>query len=65
MRIKKKHLIGTRTRDLPAYSIVSQPSTLPRICRLNEKHLKKLPPIMILSLVGVTIDRVWIGDWIY
>jgi hypothetical protein len=27
---KKIHLIGTRTRDLPAYSIVPQQSTLPR-----------------------------------
>jgi hypothetical protein len=28
--IEKIHLIGTRSRDLPAYSIVPQPTTLPR-----------------------------------
>jgi hypothetical protein len=28
--MKKFHLIGTRTRDLPACSIVPQPTTLPR-----------------------------------
>jgi hypothetical protein len=28
--IEKIHLIGTRTRDLPACSIVPQPTTLPR-----------------------------------
>jgi hypothetical protein len=30
---KKIHLIGTRTRDLPACSIVPQPTTLPRAPR--------------------------------
>jgi hypothetical protein len=29
-QLKKKHLNGTWTRDLPACSIVSQPTTLPR-----------------------------------
>jgi hypothetical protein len=29
-KLKKIHLIGTRTRDLPACSIVPQPTTLPR-----------------------------------
>jgi hypothetical protein len=29
-QLKKIHLIGTRTRDLPACSIVPQPTTLPR-----------------------------------
>jgi hypothetical protein len=29
-KLKKIHLIGTRTRDLPAYSIVPQPTTLKR-----------------------------------
>jgi hypothetical protein len=28
--LKKIHLIGTRTRDLPVCSIVPQPTTLPR-----------------------------------
>jgi hypothetical protein len=28
--IEKIHLIGTRTRDLPAYSIVPQQTTVPR-----------------------------------
>jgi hypothetical protein len=29
-KLKKIHLIGTRTRDLPVCSIVPQPTTLPR-----------------------------------
>jgi hypothetical protein len=29
-QLKKIHLIGTQTRDLPACSIVPQPTTLPR-----------------------------------
>jgi hypothetical protein len=29
-KLKKNYLIGTRTRDLPACSIVPQPTTLPR-----------------------------------
>jgi hypothetical protein len=29
-QLKKMHLIGTRTRDLPACSIVAQPTMLPR-----------------------------------
>jgi hypothetical protein len=29
-QFKEIHLIGTRTRDLPACSIVPQPTTLPR-----------------------------------
>jgi hypothetical protein len=29
-KLKKIHLIGTRTRDLPACSIVPQPNTLSR-----------------------------------
>jgi hypothetical protein len=31
---KKIHLIGTRTRDLPACSIVPEPTTLPRAPQL-------------------------------
>jgi hypothetical protein len=33
MVIKKIHLIGTRTRDLPTCSIVPQPTALPRAHR--------------------------------
>jgi hypothetical protein len=29
-QLKKVHLMGTRTRDLPVCSIVPQPTTLPR-----------------------------------
>jgi hypothetical protein len=29
-QLKKIHIIGTRTRDLPACSIVPQPTTVPR-----------------------------------
>jgi hypothetical protein len=31
---KSNDLIGTRSRHLPASSIVSQPTTLPRICNV-------------------------------
>jgi hypothetical protein len=34
-QLKKIHLIGTRTRDLPACSIVPQPTTLPRASHRN------------------------------
>jgi hypothetical protein len=35
-KLKKKiHLIGTRNRDLPACSIVPQPTTLPRASATN------------------------------
>jgi hypothetical protein len=30
-KLKKIHLIGARTRDRPACSIVPQPATLPRV----------------------------------
>jgi hypothetical protein len=33
--IEKIHLIGTRSRDLPACSIVPQPTTLPRATTVN------------------------------
>jgi hypothetical protein len=38
-KLKKKiHLIGTRTRDLPACSIVPQPTTIPRATAIKEIH---------------------------
>jgi hypothetical protein len=40
-QLKKIHLMGTRTRDLPACSIVPQPTTLPRapvLCSRTLKH---------------------------
>jgi hypothetical protein len=40
-KLKKVHLIGTRTRDLPACSIVSQPTTLPRPPYNNNNHNHK------------------------
>jgi hypothetical protein len=53
-KLKKIHLIGTRTRDLPACSIVPQPTTLPRahdtgivaslICLRNWKGLGRKRP---------------------
>jgi hypothetical protein len=40
-KLKKKiHLIGTRTRNLPACSTVSQPTTLPRTPRIMFTRLK-------------------------
>jgi hypothetical protein len=57
-KLKKIHLIWTRTRDLPACSIVPQPTTLPtrveagsntstvtlRVVRGDEMGLKKAAP---------------------
>jgi hypothetical protein len=44
-KLKKVHLIGTRTRDLLACSIVSQPTMLPRACpqfwRVRNEKLQK------------------------
>jgi hypothetical protein len=37
--IEKIHLIGTRTRDLPACSIVPQPITLPRASLLLSRYI--------------------------
>jgi hypothetical protein len=37
-QLKKIHLIGTRTRDIPACSIVPQPTTLPQ----GSKHVAKI-----------------------
>jgi hypothetical protein len=44
-------------------------------CGLKEKvwmwngivswHQKAVPKAIILSHIWVTVDRVWIGDWIY
>jgi hypothetical protein len=36
-KLRRIHLIGTRTRDLPACSIVPQPTTLP--CAPNNKYV--------------------------
>jgi hypothetical protein len=36
--IEKIHLIGTRTRDLPACSIVPQPAKLPRAPGYSGEH---------------------------
>jgi hypothetical protein len=37
-KLKKIHLIGNRSRDLPACSIVSQPTALPRTPPLDKHH---------------------------
>jgi hypothetical protein len=37
-KLKKIHLIGTRTRNLPACSIVPQPTTLPRASLIRTAH---------------------------
>jgi hypothetical protein len=37
---KSNDLIGIRTRDLPAFSIVPQPTTLPRAPYATNKHAK-------------------------
>jgi hypothetical protein len=39
-QLKKIHLIGTRTHDLPACSIVPQPTTLPRAPQIYGKIIK-------------------------
>jgi hypothetical protein len=40
-KLKKIHLIGTQSRDLPASSIVPQPTTLPRVPYFNVSRLKQ------------------------
>jgi hypothetical protein len=40
-KLKVIHLIGTRTRDLPACSIVPQPTTLPRTLDKNIRDSKE------------------------
>jgi hypothetical protein len=47
-QLKKIHLIGTRTRDLPASSIVPQPITLPRAPRCE--YVEKSQSYHILSI---------------
>jgi hypothetical protein len=37
-KLKKIHLNGTRTRDLPAFSIMPQPTTLRRAPLFGYKH---------------------------
>jgi hypothetical protein len=41
-QLKKIHLIGTRTRDLPVCSIVPQPTTLPRAPLGKYMELKQM-----------------------
>jgi hypothetical protein len=38
---KSNDLIGTRIRDLPACSIVPQPTTLPRVCPPERKERRE------------------------
>jgi hypothetical protein len=49
-KLKKKHLIGTRTRHLPAWSTVPQPTTLPRGIHIQTHKLiggiYKYPSVM-------------------
>jgi hypothetical protein len=47
---KKIHLIGTRTRDLPACSIVPQPTMLPRA------------PIIIIIIIIISIIKAALAD---
>jgi hypothetical protein len=49
-------LIRIRTYDLPACSIVRQPTALPHAPRINNNNV---------ACMSVTIDGVWIGDSIY
>jgi hypothetical protein len=44
-QLKKIHLIGTRTRDLPACSIVPQPTKLPRE-NLSKSEYVNLEPTL-------------------
>jgi hypothetical protein len=49
-QLKKIHLIGTRTRDLPACSVVPQPTTLPRA-------------IIIIIIIIIMALQLFVGPW--
>jgi hypothetical protein len=53
----KIHLIGTRTRDLPSCSIMSQPTTLPRElanCFYPQSSQPKIPFLCLKSNIANT-----------
>jgi hypothetical protein len=52
-QLKIVHLIGTRTRDLPACSIVPQPTTLPRA------------PIFKVTIINFKFVLPWIFSLIF
>jgi hypothetical protein len=62
-QLKKIHLIGTRTRDLPACSIVPQPTTLPRapheiiyVMKFGRSTIREM-----LTQTSITFCWIW-GD---
>jgi hypothetical protein len=61
--IEKIHLIGTRTRDLPACSIVPQPSTLPRVPSLIQYICKffALQKSVVLNIFVLEISYLNFG----
>jgi hypothetical protein len=51
-QLKKIHLIGTRSRDHPACSIVPQPTTISRAPYLLNIHLNTGPPSLLFVPSG-------------
>jgi hypothetical protein len=63
-QLKKSHLIGTRTRDLPACSIVPQPTTLPRAPGNRDTHGQLhilMAPTYYGPLGKCHVQERWIG----
>jgi hypothetical protein len=55
--LKRTHLIGARSRDLPAFSIVPQPTTLPRAPVLyGEIHITHLCICRYLYIITVWLS---------
>jgi hypothetical protein len=52
---KSNYLIGIRTRDLPAYSIVPQPTTLPGDPSVTEARIEIFSrPIGLLGVISIS-----------
>jgi hypothetical protein len=61
-KLKTIHAIGTRTRDLPACSIVPQPTTLPRAPIYLQVHYRKKlsnPNVPAVTVMHLTVG--WKG----
>jgi hypothetical protein len=54
--IKFDYLIGPRTRDLPASSIVPQPTTLP-LAPVNTNYVKKSPETLTDADKEVSLEE--------
>jgi hypothetical protein len=60
-QLKKIHLIGTRTRDLPACSIVPQLTTLPR-APIMMMMMMMIIIIIIIIIITIIIEELKISN---